>query len=493
MDHILANSWRPASLSDVVGQETTVGALKNALGQNILHHCYIFTGIRGVGKTSLARLFAQGLNCEKGLTSTPCGKCPSCLGIKAGNDLDCYEIDAASRTKVEETLKILELANYPPTRSRYKIFLIDEVHMLSNHSFNALLKTLEQPPEYVKFLLATTDVFRIPDTVRSRCIEFQLSPISKPSLIDHLSLICDKEKYTYETSALDLIAMQASGSLRDAITHLQSIMTSTTNGSITVDLVESSLGILPESFFGTLFESLSHNDSKAIEALLDKVGTQSINHLSVIDQFINYLGQNLKASSADTQSHNWIQIALLTKRDFNFYPNAKIAFEIMVMRMLVFKPNFSSQSNQSSSKELNENQIEVKKKIPNTQLVDQKILIENQEDWLNFSNKLSLEGFAKQIIEHSVFKTQREKVIHVTIDVKHKPIVLKRHIEKINESIKTFGFTAIEIVCSENIQADHIKDLKEKKEEEITIKENKEVRKHQLFKKISEHLDVELV
>ncbi|MAH60809.1 MAG: DNA polymerase III, subunit gamma and tau [Legionellales bacterium] len=343
VDHILANKWRPNTFDEVLGQDTTVQALKNALDRSLLHYCYIFTGIRGVGKTTLARLFAKSLNCEQGLQAHACGQCSSCVGIKEGNDLDCYEIDAASRTKVEETLKILDLATYPPTRSRYKIFLIDEVHMLSNHSFNALLKTLEQPPSHVKFLLATTDISRIPDTVRSRCIEFTLNPGKKDDVQSHIRRVCEAEDYQIDDQALETIVDQANGSVRDAITLLQTLMTASNDRTITNDLVERVMGIVSEHVYEELVKHLESNHREKILSFLEHLSNQQTNYMRLIDQCIVKMSRLAKISQSNGSNfQNWIQIALLTKRDAALYPSMKIAFEMMIMRMLEFVPKINN-------------------------------------------------------------------------------------------------------------------------------------------------------
>ncbi|MGO1192179.1 DNA polymerase III subunit gamma/tau, partial [Vibrio casei] len=213
----LARKWRPTKFENVVGQSHVITALENALKQNRLHHAYLFSGTRGVGKTSIGRLFAKGLNCETGITDNPCGVCDSCIEIDQGRYVDLLEIDAASRTKVEDTRELLDNVQYKPARGRFKVYLIDEVHMLSRHSFNALLKTLEEPPEYVKFLLATTDPQKLPVTILSRCLQFHLKPISSEEIHEQLDLVLGEERITSEPRALSLISHAADGSMRDAL------------------------------------------------------------------------------------------------------------------------------------------------------------------------------------------------------------------------------------------------------------------------------------
>ena len=214
---VLARKWRPKSFREMVGQEHVLQALINALDHDRLHHAYLFTGTRGVGKTTIARILAKCLNCEQGVSSEPCGECGSCLEIAEGRSVDLIEVDAASRTKVEDTRELLENVQYAPTRSRYKVYLIDEVHMLSTSSFNALLKTLEEPPPHVKFLLATTDPQKLPATVLSRCLQFNLKNMPPEQIVGHLSHVLEQEMVSFEEPALWLLGRAASGSMRDAL------------------------------------------------------------------------------------------------------------------------------------------------------------------------------------------------------------------------------------------------------------------------------------
>ena len=217
---VLARKWRPQTFKQVVGQSHVLRALVNALDGDRLHHAYLFTGTRGVGKTSLARVFAKSLNCEQGVSSTPCGQCTSCTEVDEGRFVDLIEVDAASRTKVDETRELLDNVQYAPTRGRFKVYLIDEVHMFSTHSFNALLKTLEEPPPHVKFLLATTDPKKLPVTILSRCLQFNLKRVPVEQLVSHLGMIAEQESINAEPPALAQLAKAADGSVRDALSLL---------------------------------------------------------------------------------------------------------------------------------------------------------------------------------------------------------------------------------------------------------------------------------
>ena len=238
---VLARKYRPQSFEEISGQQHVLQGLINALKNNTLHHAYIFTGDRGVGKTSLARLFAKAISCILGISDKPCNKCMNCIAIKNGNFTDFIEIDAASRTKVEDTREILDNIQYMPSQGKFKIYLIDEIHMLSNHSFNALLKTLEEPPKHVKFLLATTEYQKIPLTIVSRCLQFHLKLLTVDEIIRHIQKILKKENIIYDHTCLTLIAKNAAGSIRDALTLIDQI-TTFNNKKITIANIESILG-----------------------------------------------------------------------------------------------------------------------------------------------------------------------------------------------------------------------------------------------------------
>ena len=258
---VLARKWRPSRFESFVGQDQVLQALRYALDNNSVHHAYLFTGTRGVGKTSLGRLMAKCLNCEEGISSNPCDKCSSCLEIDKGCFVDLIEIDAASKTKVEDTRELIDNIQYSPAKGRVKIYLIDEVHMLSNHSFNALLKTLEEPPSHVKFLLATTEFRKLPETILSRVMQFHLREIGTKDISSHLSKILDKENIYFDPKAVDLIASHAKGSMRDALSFLDMII-ATGAGKVLLDLTENTLGCVPYELIIDLIEIILNKDSK---------------------------------------------------------------------------------------------------------------------------------------------------------------------------------------------------------------------------------------
>ncbi|MCR9966119.1 DNA polymerase III subunit gamma/tau [Vibrio antiquarius] len=366
----LARKWRPNQFDQVVGQKHVLTALENALAQNRLHHAYLFSGTRGVGKTSIGRLFAKGLNCETGITATPCGKCDTCREIDEGRFVDLLEIDAASRTKVEDTRELLDNVQYKPARGRFKVYLIDEVHMLSRHSFNALLKTLEEPPEYVKFLLATTDPQKLPVTILSRCLQFHLKPISVDDIHQQLDYILGQEQVSAEPKALGMISHAADGSMRDALSLTDQAI-ALGNGAVQTDIVSHMLGTIDTDQAIHLLESISSKQPQQAmdkiqqlaangvewDGLLQQVATQlhriamyqalpaSLDRAQPDAEKIELLSKAL--SPQDVQLY--YQIALKGREDLTLSPNGRVGLEMIVLRMMAFRPSNNSGANVVSS------------------------------------------------------------------------------------------------------------------------------------------------
>src|SRR5277367_1553858 len=261
----LARKWRPKRFAEMVGQEHVLRALSNALDSGKVHHAFLFTGTRGVGKTTVARILAKSLNCEKGVSSNPCGVCPSCLAIDEGRFVDLIEVDAASRTKVDDTRELLDNVQYAPTRGRYKVYLIDEVHMLSNHSFNALLKTLEEPPPHVKFLLATTDPQKLPATVLSRCLQFSLKRLPAALIGDRLKFIAAAENLAFDPAAAALLSRAAEGSMRDALSLLDQLI-AFGGGALNEANTRAMLGTIDRGHVSRLVDALSRSDGPGLLA-----------------------------------------------------------------------------------------------------------------------------------------------------------------------------------------------------------------------------------
>lgn len=355
----LARKWRPTKFKEVVGQAHVLTALENALSQNRLHHAYLFSGTRGVGKTTIGRLFAKGLNCETGITSTPCGECATCKEIDEGRFVDLLEIDAASRTKVEDTRELLDNVQYKPARGRFKVYLIDEVHMLSRHSFNALLKTLEEPPEYVKFLLATTDPQKLPVTILSRCLQFHLKPISVDNIHEQLDHILAEEKVTSESRALGMIAHAADGSMRDALSLTDQAI-ALGNGNVATDIVSHMLGTLDTDQAIHLLEAISSKQPQTAMACIQALAENGVEWDGLLNQLATQLHrlamyQALPASLDQAQPDAekiellsqalspqdvqlYYQIVLKGREDLPLSPTARVGIEMVVLRMLAFRP-----------------------------------------------------------------------------------------------------------------------------------------------------------
>ena len=353
---VLARKWRPHNFSQVVGQQHVLTALSNGLAQNRVHHAYLFSGTRGVGKTTIARILAKSLNCEQGVTATPCGKCENCVAIDQGRFVDLLEIDAASRTKVDDTRELLDNVQYKPAVGRYKVYLIDEVHMLSKHSFNALLKTLEEPPEYVKFLLATTDPQKLPITVLSRCLQFHLKAILPEQIEAQLAFILQHEEATFEHTALNVIAKAADGSMRDALSLTDQALAFGA-GNIEYQSVLKMLGTLDNSHLHYLLHFIaSGNVNKVFQKIEEFVvlgadfaklhqELASLCHQIALQQ-LQSLQSNTEKSAIQLLSERlspeevqlYYQISLEGYKDYRYAPNGKVALEMTVMRLLAFKP-----------------------------------------------------------------------------------------------------------------------------------------------------------
>ncbi|WP_439101702.1 DNA polymerase III subunit gamma/tau [Congregibacter sp.] len=356
---VLARKWRPATFDALVGQEHVLQALRHALDSNRLHHAYLFTGTRGVGKTTIARILARSLNCENGISATPCGECSSCVEISEGRSVDLIEVDAASRTKVEDTRELLDNVQYAPTRSRFKVYLIDEVHMLSGHSFNALLKTLEEPPEHVKFLLATTDPQKLPATVLSRCLQFNLKNMSAQRVVEHLRDVLTQEQVEFDDAALWQLGRAASGSMRDALSLTDQAI-AFGDGSLRDAEVASMLGSVDRRHIYDLLEALLGDDAQALIAVCAHMDEQGVDFASAVDELTSVLHRCALAQAVpgaiDPEFGDAQRVADLggrmTAEDVQlFYELAqsaraqvvhasdpRAAFEMLSLRLLAFRP-----------------------------------------------------------------------------------------------------------------------------------------------------------
>jgi DNA polymerase-3 subunit gamma/tau len=359
---VLARKWRPKRFAEMVGQEHVLRALGNALDSGKVHHAFLFTGTRGVGKTTIARILAKSLNCETaGVSSTPCGVCAACREIDEGRFVDLIEVDAASRTKVDDTRELLDNVQYAPSRGRYKVYLIDEVHMLSNHSFNALLKTLEEPPPHVKFLLATTDPQKLPVTVLSRCLQFSLKRLPASLIGERMKFIAEAEKIPFEPAALALLARAAEGSMRDALSLLDQLIAF---GGGTLDEVSTRamLGTIDRGHVGRLIDALARSDGPALLAEVKELDRDVPDYDRALIEVAAFLqrmaivqivpGAALQDEEFDADSLTrlakaispedvqlYYQIALGGRRDLAMAPEPRLGFEMTLLRMLAFRPD----------------------------------------------------------------------------------------------------------------------------------------------------------
>ena len=358
---VLARKWRPKTFADVVGQQHILTALANGLRENRLHHAYLFSGTRGVGKTSIARLFAKGLNCVNGVTAEPCGVCEHCKAIEEGNFIDLIEIDAASRTKVEDTRELLDNVQYKPVLGRYKVYLIDEVHMLSRHSFNALLKTLEEPPEYVKFLLATTDPHKLPVTILSRCMQFHLKALEQSQIAEHLGYILNQEQIPFESLALDKLASAAQGSIRDSLSLTDQAI-AMSNGNVTLNIVNEMLGLLDETQAIEIIYALQQGNGEKLMQVVSEVA----NKAGDWDELLREVAENLhkiamqqllpQASLTEADHIGFLakhiapqdvqffyQVVVSGRKELSLAPTARMGAEMVLLRALAFHPKFIGQ------------------------------------------------------------------------------------------------------------------------------------------------------
>jgi DNA polymerase-3 subunit gamma/tau len=356
---VLARKWRPKSFAELVGQEHVVRALGNALRQQRLHHAYLFTGTRGVGKTTLARIIAKALNCETGITDTPCGKCTACMEIDVGRFVDLVELDAASNTQVDNMRELLENALYAPSSGRFKVYIIDEVHMLSRNAFNAMLKTLEEPPAHVKFILATTDPQKIPVTVLSRCLQFNLKQIPQQQIAGRLSFVLEAEQVAYDASAVALIARAAQGSLRDSLSLLDQAIAHG-GGKVEEASTRAMLGVVDQQHLYEILDALGRGDGTAMMQKADDMAARSLSFESALLDLGTLLhrlalAQQIPAIVADDDPEReavlelagrfgadelqlYYQIALQGRSDIGLAPDEYAGFTMTLLRMLAFAP-----------------------------------------------------------------------------------------------------------------------------------------------------------
>jgi len=515
---VLARKWRPRSFDQLVGQEHVLRALINALDSNRIHHAFLFTGTRGVGKTTIARIFAKSLNCEKGISSTPCGQCATCVEIDEGHFVDLIEVDAASRTKVEDTRDLLDNVQYAPTRGSYKVYLIDEVHMLSNHSFNALLKTLEEPPPHVKFLLATTDPQKLPVTILSRCLQFNLRRIPIQSIDEYLQSILTKESIKFEEPAVYNIAKAADGSMRDALSILDQGI-SFGNGELLESDINTMLGSIDQSQVFLILEALSDNNAEAIISCAAQLYEQAADFSKLLSELLTYL-HNIallqkvpKAYDEQMGDHErltklcnaispediqlYYQIGLIGQRDLLLAPNPKVGLEMVLLRMLAFRPDAIKKKHNKTEQLIPQPQAlpsikpvikdntrpvvatELKKDKPDTSSntpsehvnenlkqgtnqVQSMVLDSDPDPWSKLVSSINVNGLDKQLLMNCVLLAQNENIYELSLSPNNSSLLTKDRKLKIEKLI--FDSTGNNVVLNINIQNAEGQTLTEKKE-----------------------------
>ncbi|MGY8814011.1 MAG: DNA polymerase III subunit gamma/tau [Gammaproteobacteria bacterium] len=438
---VLARKWRPQSFADMVGQHHVLEALKNALDSDRLHHAYLFTGTRGVGKTTLARILAKCLNCEKGVSSEPCGSCSACVSIDEGRFVDLIEVDAASRAKVEETRDLMDNVQYAPSSGRYKVYLIDEVHMFSNHSFNALLKTLEEPPPHVKFLLATTEPKKLPVTILSRCLQFNLKHLTRDQIGGQLREIVGKESVAADETSLKLIAAGADGSMRDALSLLDQAI-SYGNGELKEGQVRDMLGTIDSHHLIEIYESLLTANASEMIRCLDKMDEHSPDYDAVLAEILSDLHdvaicqmvgdkevddikpelRNLAGRFEKEDIQLYYQIALTGRRDLQIAPEPRIGFEMTLIRMMAFKPEgISGGANNSETALAKTETAKPKVGVVNpvvpvvTPILSDKSDVTIGKDWKSLIDDMALTGLVKELAGNCILKEHNKDTIHLVL------------------------------------------------------------------------------
>ena len=447
---VLARKWRPKNFADTVGQEHVLRALTNALDSERLHHAYLFAGTRGVGKTTIARIFAKALNCETGLTSQPCGKCSACLEIDEGRFVDLIEVDAASKTKIDDTRELLDNVQYAPARGRFKVYLIDEVHMLSKHSFNALLKTLEEPPPHVKFLLATTDPQKLPVTVLSRCLQFNLKRLTPKLISERLELICGEEKVKADASSLAMIARAADGSLRDALSLLDQAI-AYCGGDISSDSVAEMLGTIDRQHVSRILKLLAAGDAPGVLAAMRKIDEQFPDYARLLDDLATMLQriavyQVVGAADVDDEDDEselaafageisaedvqlFYQIALIGRRDLHLAPDPKSGAEMTLLRMLAFRPGGDVRppvgGEKTSDVAARPQQTENKSSKAAAPAPVVETAAWQDPEWSELINKMEISGAGKLLASNCSFVRRQENVLHLCLDEKSETLLTK--------------------------------------------------------------------
>jgi DNA polymerase III subunit gamma/tau len=463
---VLARKWRPRDFESLVGQEHVVKALTHALDRQRLHHAYLFTGTRGVGKTTLARILAKALNCESGITSRPCGKCTACIEIDSGRFVDLLEVDAATNTKVDEMRQLLENAVYAPTRGRFKVYVIDEVHMLSTSAFNAMLKTLEEPPEHIKFILATTDPQKIPVTVLSRCLQFNLKQMPASAIVAHLSRVLGLEQIEAEEGGLTLLAAAARGSMRDALSLLDQAIAYSA-GNVSEAAVRAMLGTVDQSYLFEIVQGLATGEAQAVLRVADRMDERNISFDSALLDLASLLHRLALARTApgaispdDPNAPKVLelstrfdpeelqlnyQIAIHGRQDLPYAPDSYAGFTMALLRMLAFRPGAGDSGAQAAAARATMPSDAVAPRGATTQsgavaprapAAAKKAAPGAVQDWPEFVRTLNVGGIAKQLAQQSALVSFKEGLLELRISPNFKHLAEKPYQDKLRSTLE---------------------------------------------------------
>lgn len=453
---VLARKWRPKNFAQLAGQEHVVRALTNALTQNRLHHAYLFTGTRGVGKTTIARIYAKSLNCETGITATPCGVCNACKEIDSGRFVDLIELDAASNTQVDNMRELLESALYAPSSGRFKVYIIDEVHMLSKSAFNAMLKTLEEPPSHVKFILATTDPQKIPVTVLSRCLQFNLKQLPPDLIATHLQYVLEQEQISFELPALNLIARAAQGSMRDALSLLDQAIAFSA-GAVEKAVVETMLGAIDQSYLFDLLSALHEKNGHQLLQIADSMAARSVSFDSSLQDLATLLhrvalAQTVPQAIAEDEPERehlleltklltaeevqlYYQIAIHGRDEINLAPDEYAGFTMTLLRMLAFKPE-----KEFASKPLAVQPIDKPENAKSVQASEavSKVDMASKPDWTALLAQLNVQSMALQLAKNCVLESFSDGQITLRLSHELKHSQTKMASDKLQQALSEY-------------------------------------------------------
>jgi DNA polymerase III subunit gamma/tau len=455
----LARKWRPKTFSELIGQEHVRRALVNALSSGRVHHAFLFTGTRGVGKTTIARIFAKCLNCETGVTAEPCGVCANCREIDAGRFPDLIEVDAASRTKVDDTRELLDNVQYSPSRGRYKVYLIDEVHMLSTHSFNALLKTLEEPPPHVKFLLATTDPQKLPVTVLSRCLQFNLKRLPSADIAAHMRGILEREGVPFEAAGLKLVAQAADGSVRDALSLLDQLI-AFGGGKAGEAEARAMLGTISRDHVVRLLELLATANTTGLVRCAQSLEEFAPDYAQVLDELAgllvrialkqtvpDYAGdelydlgllERLASDLAPEDVQLYYQTAILGRRDLPLAPDPRTGFEMTLLRMIAFRPAGESARAVASASAPTVGAALGKSRAAPAAAAPVPPGAEGGGEWAQIVSQLEVSGAARQLASHCVFIGRQGAVVRLALDPRNQLVRTPAQEDKLAQALSRY-------------------------------------------------------